>query len=87
MDIGSSGCLTLISVIVCHCKGISSRRIEAEVAMGASTVAEVGDRCGAGTGCGGCVPLIETILRGRPTVTEQACEVLREEAAELVSAD
>lgn len=65
-------------VIVCHCKGVSSRTIEAEILAGADSVAEVGRRCGAGTGCGGCVPLIETLLAGRQTVTEQACEILRD---------
>ncbi len=33
--------------------------------LGATTVEAIGDRCGAGTNCGGCVPLIEHILERR----------------------
>lgn len=52
-------------VIVCHCHGISDRRIESEMRLGARTVEDIGERCGAGTNCGGCVPLIEDILESK----------------------
>jgi bacterioferritin-associated ferredoxin len=49
-------------VIVCHCRAVSDDRIGAEIDAGARTVDEVGDRCGAGTGCGGCRPVVEAVL-------------------------
>lgn len=49
-------------MLVCHCKAVPERRIRAEAVLGAASVDEVGDRCGAGTDCGGCRPVIEEIL-------------------------
>ncbi|HEX5365283.1 MAG TPA: (2Fe-2S)-binding protein [Acidimicrobiales bacterium] len=49
-------------MIVCHCQVVSDRRIRDAVAAGAASVEDVGDRCGAGTGCGGCRPSIGTLL-------------------------
>lgn len=49
-------------MLVCHCEVVNHERIIAEVLDGASCVDEVGDRCGAGTRCGGCVRAIEEIL-------------------------
>ena len=56
-------------MIVCHCKGISDRDVRAAVRSGASCRHEVGRHCAAGTGCGGCHPTIDEILR-----TERAGE-------------
>ncbi|MCC6641058.1 MAG: (2Fe-2S)-binding protein [Deltaproteobacteria bacterium] len=50
-------------MIVCHCKGISDRDIRAAVRSGANTIAAVGARCAAGTGCGGCHVVIDEILQ------------------------
>lgn len=49
-------------MIVCHCHAVSDDRIGAEIDGGARSVDEVGDRCGAGTGCGGCRPVVEAIV-------------------------
>ena len=49
-------------MIVCHCAVVSDRHIRDVVACGADTVDEVGDRCGAGTHCGGCRPTIGALL-------------------------
>jgi len=45
-------------MIVCHCRGISERRILEVVREGCSTACAVAEACGAGTSCGGCVPLV-----------------------------
>ena len=51
-------------MIVCHCKVVNHRDIEAVVDDGARSVPEVSDVCGAGTDCGGCLPVIaETVAR------------------------
>ncbi len=49
-------------MIVCHCEAVSDRAIRKAVRKGATTVDEVTQRCGAGGGCGGCVPEIERLV-------------------------
>ena len=49
-------------MLVCLCYGISDRTIKQAIAEGASTPDEVGNCCGAGTDCGGCISEIETLL-------------------------
>ena len=54
--------LNITLVIVCHCRGVSDRRIRREARRGAASPSEVAGACGAGTDCGGCVPVIEDLL-------------------------
>jgi bacterioferritin-associated ferredoxin len=49
-------------VYVCHCKAVTDRTVDAVVASGARTVAEVTERCRAGGGCGGCHGLLEALI-------------------------
>ena len=49
-------------MIVCHCEVVSERRIRDAILCGAAAVDDVGNRCGAGTRCGGCRPTIEALL-------------------------
>ena len=49
-------------MIVCLCANVSERELVATIAAGATTVKEVGRRCGAGQGCGACKPLIRECL-------------------------
>jgi len=42
-------------VLVCLCHPASNREIDSVIDEGARTVEEIGQRCGAGTGCGACV--------------------------------
>ena len=57
--------LNIFPVIVCHCFGVSDRRIHAEAGLGASDLDDITARCGAGGDCGGCADLIEDILEIR----------------------
>jgi bacterioferritin-associated ferredoxin len=41
-------------MIVCMCHPVSDRDVDAVIDEGARTVEEIGQRCGAGTGCGIC---------------------------------
>jgi len=50
-------------MLVCHCKRVSDRAIRAAVREGASCQETVGEACGAGTGCGGCVPMVQRLIR------------------------
>lgn len=47
---------------VCQCKVVTDRAIRAAIAAGARDRWAVGNACGAGTGCGACVPAIEDLL-------------------------
>lgn len=49
-------------MIVCSCRAVSDRTVEAAVASGASSVSEVAARCGAGSRCGGCWPELDRLL-------------------------
>jgi len=51
-------------VIVCCCHGVSDRDLERVIAEGASTVEEIGQRCGAGTDCGTCLGELRERLEG-----------------------
>lgn len=48
--------------MVCSCHAINDRAVCAAVGAGATTVEDVMAVCGAGRTCGGCVPVIETLL-------------------------
>jgi bacterioferritin-associated ferredoxin len=47
---------------VCHCEVVNDRAIRSAIADGASDVADVASRCGAGAACAGCHPTIEELL-------------------------
>jgi len=49
-------------MIVCLCHGVRDRDLDAAIATGAGTVEEIGRACGAGTGCGSCIPDVEDRL-------------------------
>ena len=49
-------------MIVCSCHHVSRREIRAAIEAGARTEDEVGDRCDAGTNCGGCLDSIRRLL-------------------------
>ncbi|OLT15829.1 (2Fe-2S)-binding protein [Pseudonocardia sp. CNS-139] len=47
---------------VCICHAVPDTEIRSCIARGARSVEEVGDACGAGTGCGSCHDHIDVIL-------------------------
>lgn len=46
----------------CICLGITESEVVETIQDGAATEEEVGERCGAGTGCGACVDRICSLL-------------------------
>lgn len=54
-------------MLVCHCKVVNEQRVRDAIAAGARDEFDVADMCGAGNGCGGCVPIISALL------SEEAC--------------
>ncbi len=47
---------------VCICAGVPDVEVRSCIARGARTVEQVGDACGAGTGCGSCHSRIDVFL-------------------------
>lgn len=59
-------------MIVCLCKGVSSKTILAEVRRGARTVPGIARACEAGTGCGACLRQIRQLVESvGPAAREQ----------------
>ena len=50
-------------MIVCHCKAVTDRQIKDAARRGARSCRDVANGCLAGSRCGGCVPLIEAMLK------------------------
>jgi nitrite reductase (NADH) large subunit len=48
--------------LICSCEGISKKTIADLVANGCETVDAIKHSCKAGTGCGGCVPMLKDIM-------------------------
>jgi bacterioferritin-associated ferredoxin len=49
-------------MIICHCLGVTERRIRLIARSGGCTRERVADMCGAGGCCGGCQPAIDDII-------------------------
>src|SRR5689334_1782129 len=50
-------------MIICHCVGVTERRIRLIALNGGCTRERVAEMCGAGTCCGGCQPAIDEIIQ------------------------
>lgn len=59
-------------MIVCHCERISDKAIKASIRAGKRTLEQIGDHCGAGSECGGCVPAIVALIQ------EEICAKLKD---------
>ena len=47
---------------VCYCAAVTDAAVDEAIEAGAHTIEELGDRCDAGTGCGGCHPALAELL-------------------------
>jgi bacterioferritin-associated ferredoxin len=56
-------------MVICHCLAVNDRAIRAEIAAGALDPDDLAARCGAGTRCGSCRPVLEAILATVPGAT------------------
>lgn len=61
------------AMLVCLCHPASDREIDAVIDDGARTVAEIGRKCGAGTGCGACVDELRDRLHAKGAGSLTAC--------------
>ena len=49
-------------MVVCHCHAVSDREIREEIRSGALDAESLAERCGAGSRCGGCGPVVAALL-------------------------
>ena len=49
-------------MIVCHCRALNDRAVLDAIAEGVDDLHELALRCGAGSRCGGCQPLLVELL-------------------------
>ncbi len=52
-------------MLVCHCRTVSDRDVQAAIDRGARTVGQVARDCGAGGECGGCRFALRSLLSAR----------------------
>ncbi len=60
-------------MIVCLCKVVTDRAIDQLIDDGAASAAEIAQACGAGAGCGACVPAIEGMIAAMLAGGPSAC--------------
>jgi bacterioferritin-associated ferredoxin len=51
-------------VLICHCRKVNDGVARAAIEAGATDLDGLAERCRAGSGCGGCHPMLEALLRG-----------------------
>jgi bacterioferritin-associated ferredoxin len=49
-------------MLVCSCHHVREHQIRAAIRCGARSEESIGDACGAGTGCGGCLDRIAELI-------------------------
>jgi bacterioferritin-associated ferredoxin len=52
-------------MIVCQCRRITDRDVNAALERGAEDLVDLATACGAGTDCRGCHPTLEAMLEAR----------------------
>jgi bacterioferritin-associated ferredoxin len=62
-------------VYICHCKAVTDSKIRSAIDEGARTIDEVGSRCRAGTGCGGCWPALFALIEQGLNVLDEPMEL------------
>jgi bacterioferritin-associated ferredoxin len=65
------------SMHICICYAVTEREIRGAIALGSSSVAELGESLGVGTCCGRCVPDVRKILKSCAKECERAGPHLR----------
>ena len=60
-------------MIVCHCRGLSDRKIREVIRRGAHSPREVAIACHAGRYCGGCIPLVRELIASETSPSADEC--------------
>lgn len=67
-------------MLVCHCYKVCDRVIRQCIRAGAESVAEVKAICSVGAACGGCLPLVERLVRSEQAQITEARAVTSPDA-------
>jgi bacterioferritin-associated ferredoxin len=59
-------------VIVCSCRAVTDRTVDAAIASGAHCIEDLAVRCADGSGCGGCWPELERLIHEHQQRDEHA---------------
>jgi NAD(P)H-nitrite reductase large subunit len=51
-------------MLICHCRRVNDGMARAAIEAGATDLDALAEHCRAGSGCGGCHPMLEELLRG-----------------------
>jgi NAD(P)H-nitrite reductase large subunit len=51
-------------MLICHCRRVNDGAARAAIEAGATDLDALAELCRAGSGCGGCHPILEELLRG-----------------------
>ena len=54
-------------MLICHCRRVNDGVARAAIEAGATDLDGLAELCRAGSGCGGCHPILEELLRGGPS--------------------
>jgi bacterioferritin-associated ferredoxin len=57
---------------VCICAAVTDAELRTCIAAGARTIDEIGEACGAGTGCGSCLGEVDVFLAAGQSPSELA---------------
>ena len=60
-------------MIVCHCRGLSDRKIREVIRRGAHSPREVAIACHAGRSCGGCIPTVRELIASETSANAPEC--------------
>ena len=66
---------------VCHCRAVTDGRIRAAIEAGVCDPAGLGQQCGAGTRCGGCLPALRALLAEHGLTEDLPCRLTAGHAA------
>jgi len=66
-----------VPVYACICAAVTTSQVEATILAGARTVSDIGERCYAGTGCGGCVNRLQELIEETEPSSDRVKELPR----------
>ena len=58
-------------MLICHCRKVNDGVAKAAIEAGATDLDGLAALCRAGSGCGGCHPMLEELLRGAGAKLEE----------------
>ncbi len=72
-------------MFVCLCRVVTDHQVRDAIHRGARNIDEVGESCGAGTGCGACHEQIQEMIDGEAATCARSCAQRRVAIAAVVN--